>query len=368
MTRRFVCKVISAIAVCLGPMVPLHVMAAEPPAPPEVSSEEVDKAVDLAIAYLKSQQKEDGHINDVGSNDTAMTALALMALASVGNQPADHMPAGEVMQKALKFVLADERQESNGYFGQRDGSRMYGHGITTLMLSEMLGMGIDDEQDQRIRSRVQKAVDLILRAQQVKKSPREAGGWRYNPDSHDSDLSVSVWQLMSLRSAKNAGIDVPASAIQEAVDYLKRSNTRDGNNRARVEDISKSGFSYQPGSRDATYTMTSAGLLAMQVCGQYEATEVKEAAQWLADRKLDFKERFFFYGTYYYAQGMYQRGGQLASKARTNVESLLLARQRPDGSWQSEDGQERGAGGVYSTSLAILSLSVKYHFLPIYQR
>ena len=28
---------------------------------------------------------------------------------------------------------------------------------------------------------------------------------------------------------------------------------------------------------------------------------------------------------------------------------------------------ERGAGKVYSTALAILSLSVKYHFLPIYQ-
>lgn len=368
MTNRFTCHAIRGSAICLFALLSIQAMAAEPPAPREVSGEEVDKAVDLAVAYLKSQQKEDGHINDVGSNDTTMTSLSLMALASVGNQPTDHMPAGDVMRKALNYVLTDERQEANGYFGQRDGSRMYGHGITTLMLSEMLGMGVDDAQDQRIRSRVQKAVDLILRAQQVKKNPRETGGWRYNPDAQDSDLSVSVWQLMALRSAKNAGINVPAAAIQDAVDYLKRSNTRDRNSRARVEEISKSGFSYQPGSRDATYTMTSAGLLAMQVCGQYEATEVKEAAQWLADRKMDFKERFFFYGTYYYAQGMYQRGGQEASKARAAVESILLARQRPDGSWQSEDGQERGAGCVYSTSLAILSLSVKYHFLPIYQR
>lgn len=350
--------------------------AAEVPSPPAriVSPEEVDQAVQQAVTFLINQQKPDGSIRDNTSNETAMTALALMALASVGNVPADPSPAGEAMAKGLAFVLADGRQEKSGYFGQRDGSRMYGHGIVTLMLAEMLGMGVDDGQDQRIRQRCVKAIELILRAQQVSKKESEMGGWRYTPDARDADLSVSVWQVMALRSAHNAGIDVPGKAIQEAVEYLKRSSTADRRRpadagRPRTGDAApRAGFSYQPGTRNATFAMTAAGLLAMQVCGQYDAVEVAEAADWLVDHKLHTKERFFLYGTYYYAQGMYQRGGDYADKARATVESLLLTEQRPDGSWPSQDGQERSAGNVYTTSMAVLSLSVKYHFLPIYQR
>ena len=304
--------------------------AAEKPAVPlrDVTSDEVDKAVELAIAYLTSQQQASGLINDQRNNGVAMTSLALMAMASIGHQPSDATPAGQTMRKGLDYVLQDENQTANGYFGKQDGSRMYGHGISTLMLSELLGMGLDDAQDQRIRRSCQKAVDLILRAQQVKKSEREKGGWRYTPEARDADLSVSVWQVMALHSAKNAGIDVPGQAVQEAVDYLKRSNTKD-RSRPVGSGVAKSGFSYQPGTRDATFTMTAAGLLAMQVCGQYDAPEVVEAADWLADRKLDTKERFFFYGTYYYAQGMYQRGQEYAAKAGTNVEQILLAHQHP---------------------------------------
>ena len=86
---------------------------------------------------------------------------------------------------------------------------MYGHGITTLCLTEMMGMAVSKRQEARIRSVAQKAVTLIMRSQRVRKSnPKYRGGWRYTPDAHDSDLSISVWQLMALRSAKNAGLEV----------------------------------------------------------------------------------------------------------------------------------------------------------------
>ena len=108
---------------------------------------------------------------------------------------------------------------------------MYGHGITTLCLTEMMGMAVSKRQEARIRSVAQKSITLILRSQRVRKSnPKYRGGWRYTPDAHDSDLSISVWQLMALRSAKNAGLEVGKEAIEEAVRYLKRSyfSPRDG--------------------------------------------------------------------------------------------------------------------------------------------
>lgn len=67
-------------------------------------------------------------------------------------------------------------------------------------------------------------------------------------------------------------------------------------------------------------------------------------------------------------QGMHQRGGKVAEEAEEVVRTLLLDKQQPDGAWNSSSGEEQNAGKVYCTALAILSLSVKYHFLPIYQR
>ena len=100
----------------------------------------------------------------------------------------------------------------------KDGSRMYGHGITTLMLSEMLGMGVDAQQDELIRAKVPPGdrADSCAR-KKVPKNEANRGGWRYSPDTGESDMSVTVWQTMALRAAKNAGLDVPKSAIDDAV-------------------------------------------------------------------------------------------------------------------------------------------------------
>ncbi len=337
--------------------------------------DQVDRALERAIDFLLKLQQPDGSIFDsrsarpprVGRNSTAMTSLAVLAIASVGHQAGDDSPEGRALLKALNCVLDPRRiQELDGsvYFGGRDGSRMYGHGITTLMLAELLGMGVDREQDRRIRERLEPALRLILRAQAVKKQDRYKGGWRYYPTSPDADLSVTVWQVMALRSAKNAGIPVPADAIKEAADYIRRSY---GHARRGSSGTTPSPFAYQPGGR-AQYSTAAAGLLALQVCGYYDDPTVKGAAEWLFRQQPRWGTSWLFYGTYYYAQGMYQRGGKYAQRASRVVRDLLLPHQQPDGSWQAPSGQERTAGRVYATALAVLSLSVKYHYLPIYQR
>ena len=99
-----------------------------------------------------------------------------------------------------------------------------------------------------------------------------------------------------------------------------------------------------------------------------ETTLVAGAADWLLEHPPKWGERFFLYGTYYYAQGMYQRGGNHAETAERLVQDILLEKQQNDGSWQAQDGTESRAGKVYATAMAVLSLSVKYHYLPIYQR
>ena len=136
------------------------------------------------------------------------------------------------------------------------------------MLSEMIGMGGDDQTDDAIHDACQKAIDLIIRSQRVKKPAFVTGGWRYTPDAVESDLSKTVWQLMARRSAKNAGLDVPSSTIDDAIGYLVRSFTSpvDANGQPNQ---AINGFSYEANNDNPTFTMTAAGLLAMQVCGKY---------------------------------------------------------------------------------------------------
>jgi hypothetical protein len=323
----------------------------------------LDRACDQAIEFLLRNQRASGAITDRG-HELALTGLAIMALAALGVEPAEPTRRGRAMAAALEFVLDPRYQNDAGYFGSHDGSRMYGHGIVTLMLTEMLGMGATETQNERIHQALEGAVRLILSSQAVRKQRALQGGWRYAPGSADSDLSVTIWQLMALRSAKNDGLEVPGEAIEEALGYLRNSFT----GRRTPAGVGEGGFSYTPNQSRPSFTMTAAGLLAMQVCGQYDAPEVRAAADWLLQHEPRPSERYLFYGLYYYAQGMHQVGGEHAQRSSQVVSEMLLPRQRNDGSWMAPGGEERNVGLVYTTSLAVLSLSVRYHYLPIYQR
>ena len=362
------CKLAAlAIQLTAACFLALESPGAEPP--PALPPDRADAALRAGAAYLLRTQWPDGMIQEKDkreSHGVAVTALALMGLASLGHQPADKTSEGEAMRRALAFLLRPDLQLANGYFGQKDGSRMYGHGIVTLTLTELLGMGADKAQDALLRDRAQRAVSLILAAQRVRKhDPRFIGGWRYSPDAGDADLSVTVWQLMALRSAKNAGLIVPKEAIDAAVGYLRRSYLSPRDPQGKPTNP-KSAFGYVPG-QPPQFAMAAAGLLAMQVSGLHDAPEVAGATTWLREVPPVWEAGWFFYGTYYYAQAMHKRGGDTAREARDRVEAALLGHQEPDGSWAGADGSENGQGKVYCTAMALLSLSVRHHFLPIYQ-
>ncbi len=320
----------------------------------------VARSIDRGITYLASRVNDDGSITNSNRYATASTSMVIMALTAVGHQPTDLTPEGKVLRDAMRFILRDDRITQEGYFGRSDHSRMYGHGITTLMLCEMLGMGIDEAQDRVIRERAERAISLILKAQAVRKhSERYHGGWRYEPSSADADLSVTVWQVMALRAGKAAGIDVPAQAIDDAVAYLERSYKETGRKGAGT-----GGFGYEPGQQPR-YATTAAGLLAMQVCGRYEHEQVLGATRFLRDLGPQPRDQWFYYGSYYYAVGLDQAGKDHGDHAANRIWEALSREQRADGSWA---GRAQETDPVYATSLAILALSVRYHYLPIYQR
>ena len=60
-------------------------------------------------------------------------------------------------------------------------------------------------------------------------------------------------------------------------------------------------------------------------------------------------------------------GSRQARLARETVERIMLNLQKANGAWDGTNRNENDVGQIYCTSLAILSLSVESHSLPIKQ-
>jgi hypothetical protein len=66
-------------------------------------------------------------------------------------------------------------------------------------------------------------------------------------------------------------------------------------------------------------------------------------------------------------EGKEKEGDKFIDDSFKHVIDILESKQQRDGSWRGSGG-ESSAGQVYCTTMALLSMSVKYHYLPIYQR
>jgi len=223
------------------------------------------------------------------------------------------------------------------------------------MLAEVAGM-MEGADALMVRRALEDAIRLILQAQALAKNQRHAGGWRYQTNSRDSDLSVTGWQVLALRGAKDIGCDVPAEAIDQAIRYVKSCAARN-----------HEGFAYQPGNAQ-TATLTGTGITCLEVCGDHHSEEALGGAQWLIKHPLHERSSYFFYGVYYTGVGMFKIGGDIADKHHRHLVELLLPLQDDDGGWTPTHGTERQAGRIYATAAAVLALAVEYRYLPIYQR
>lgn len=310
----------------------------------------VDRAIDKALAYLKKTQETDGSWRGRTQKEPAITSLALMAFLSAGHVPGEG-PYAATIDKGIRWVVA--AQDKNGLIAGNDGLEMYHHGISTLMLAEAAGM-TDSKLARELKPCLEKAVDVVLKAQRngEKNSPQN-GGWRYLASGKDADISVTGWQILALRAAKNLGCDVPAEKINLALDYVRR-----------CQDPISGGFCYMPGGA-VSVACTGTCILALELCSKEHASrEALRGGGYLLRNSLDFKQQHFFYSVYYQSQAMFQLGKNYWNTFRPQLHKVLLEQQTASGSWNAGDG----LGANYGTAMAVLSLTVEYRLLPIYQR
>ncbi len=299
-----------------------------------------EAAIERGLRYLAGHQNPDGSWGN--RYPAAITALSLMAFMVKGHFP-HKGPYGRHLDRGLAWLVR-RGKEGGGYFGgTRQG--MYEHGLATLALSEVWGMTNREE----VRDVLKRAVAIILRSQ------NPAGGWRYQPQPIDDDISVTVMEVVALASAAEAGIFVPAQTIRKAIAYVKR-----------CQHPFEGGFGYKPGN-PPKLSSTAAGVLSLMMCGERKSKEVKKGLEYMRRRPdSEFSStQFYSYAHYYAVQAMYQAGEAYYQEWYPKIHDALLAKQREDGSWAGEGGE---SDPCYGTAMAILTLGVPYRFLPIYQR
>lgn len=312
---------------------------------PELT-EAADRAIDRGLQYLVTTQNSDGSwSNPDGQFRMAGTSLGLMAFMVKG-----HFPGfgryGASLDRAKDFLLEHDKRSPTGYAGG-----MYEHGLYTLALSELWGMTADSEDNRPIQVALERAVQVILRAQ----SP--LGGWRYHarPDS-GQDTSVTAMVFVSLASARQAGVLVPTETIDRVVGYL----------RDQVWNEKTGGFGYQ-GRDGTTIPCTGGGTYAAQLCGMRDTEWVQAAVRFLENSPKVFNEKeigHFFYAHYYAIQAMVQAGEERYATWYPKIRDALIALQRPDGSWE-----EHGSKAYpHATPMAIIILGTPHRYIPIYQQ
>ena len=299
-------------------------------------------SIDRGLAALAQMQDADGSFGgERYGKHAGITALGGIAFLADGNMPG-RGPYGRQVEGALNFVLRSA-QETGLIAADASQGPMYGHGFATLFLGEVYGM----TGDTRVREALVKAVRLIVATQNPE------GGWRYHPVPVDADVSVTICQIMALRSARNAGLSVPKATIDRAVAYVRQcQNPADG------------GFRYMLNSSGSAFPRSAAGVASLYYAGVYEDDALTKGLEYLLrqQRAVGDQGGHYFYGHYYAAQAMYLAGGRYWAGYYPQVRDELVGRQAPDGTWADSHGE------AYGTAMSLIILQVPNRLLPIFQR
>ncbi len=307
-------------------------------------------------------------------NDIAATGFGLLPFLAGG---ITHKPGKDPRQidysmtvkAGLSYLVA--KQGADGYLG----GDAYAHGIAAIALCEAYGM----TSDPLLKTPALKAVRYIEFAQDP-----AGGGWRYSPKT-PGDTSVTGWQVMALKSAQMAGINLYKTeghreplALERAKTFLNSVKSADGG-----------GYGYLPDGGE-TPAMTAVGLL----CQQYLGVGPRNPGLLRGAARLKIlppgKSGNIYY-EYYATQVMHHMGGDAweawnkgpAGDGKGGVRDELIGKQdslvnsaRPlaqklahqDGGWGPDAGSLNDGGRIMSTSLSLLTLEVYYRHLPLYRR
>lgn len=288
---------------------------------------------------------------DVGVS--ALALLAVLAQADPAHLPACHR-AAEWLESSID---AKGRVRTVGH------EHVYQQALATMALAEsarLLGRAGS-------YATARRSIDCL----EAHRNPGAA--WRYQPRDGNNDASVSSWCVAAYMACHDAGIEVPAASVGEALAWFdcvvdplvwRTGYTHRGEPSARQPGDHKARFPVELGE-----AMTAAALharlatgLRSQNLGRVCALLLDKPPAW-SPKELDF---------YYWLHGSLAFGWLDERTARpwtTALHKALLTGQRRDGaakgSWDPIDAWGHSGGRIYATAANVLSLSAPYRHGPL---
>lgn len=320
-------------------------------------SKESEDAVELGLKWLARHQQSDGSWSfqhgpdDPGTANCpqAATGLALMAFLGAGYTHKQGQYAPNV-ERGLRYLI--DQMDSGGTEGWLCGigiATMYTQGIGATALCEAYAM----TKDRALRRPAQQAITFIVNAQDP-----QGGGWRYRiPQA--GDTSVLGWQLMAIKSAISAELDVPSNVLVGATRFLESVESDDG---------AFAGYTNRRSSRPST---TAVALLCRMYLGRPQSHSGLKKGMDNISRWGPMPDEMYY--TYYATQAMHHWGGGQWTHWNSALRDQLVKRQAKKGdaagSWMTDSSHGAEMGGrLYTTCLSIMTLEVYYRYLPLYKR
>lgn len=335
-------------------------------------SAETERAVGLALDWFVRHQESDGRWtsrtfddrcgacggNGEVDSDAAMTGITLLCFLGAGHTHTADGPYKETVAKAIAWLLA--RQETSG--DVRRGETMYSQTVATVALCEALAM----TRDPKLAGPTRRAV-AFLDENALKRTPRGSGA-----KAVSDNTSVLGWQVMAIKSARRAGIEVSGVTNDAARSWLDY-----------VRDAARPGrYAYRRGDAPSP-AMTAEAMFVQQLLGHTrDEAAMKQSAEfiltaiprWTAasnppsprDAAGDPAPSTYYW--YYATLALFQHQGESWKTWNEALVPALLSNQHAQGpaagSWDPQDQWSRLGGRVYQTAICTLSLEVYYRYRP----
>ncbi|GHT25473.1 hypothetical protein FACS18942_00440 [Planctomycetales bacterium] len=355
------------------------------------SSASGENAVESGLAWLAAHQIKNGthqgswcfdfaescgQCSNSGTHGSriAATAAALLPFLGAGytfEGTAAENPYKNVVEDGLAYLLKSAKETGTGCDLQQATDRMYSQGIATMALCEAYAMCKRNPKPKRLSFVAQEAIRFIEEAQDP-----HTGGWRYDPRQSPGDLSVSAWQIMALKSAKNGGLNVSQPVIYGITDFLDL-----------VQDDGGRQYHYLPQNvrepmrgkgEDSKINSNATGLLLRMYTGWkpdekpleegVDAVALHGALKRDANGKIICNPYFVYYATLL----LHHYGGSNWNSWNRQIQELLVNSQSTGGheagSWYFPDYYCDKGGRLLNTSLALLILETPYRIMPLFRQ
>jgi hypothetical protein len=337
---------------------------------PAATAEEVRTALARALDHLAGKQEEDGSWPGYEQAGAGLAIQAFLGGKCIQKDYTAKLRAGlDYLRSQFTPAsgFADDpaaAAKEGGTFGT---TNMYQQAIATLGVIEAL-VDLDDRSLEPI---AEGAVQLILRAQNTDHKLEVLGGpipadsphygsWRYEPDYTDGDMSISAWQILTLRAAVNAGFAVPEAVFAAAAKYVRSMAGADGS------------FCYDV-VQDIGDSCCRAGMgaLALQLTGFAKDPLVARAIRYMQASgpvwNLEYPgEGYPFYYWYYGTRAMYLAGGEDWRVWKDYMCRFLIDHQNGNGGWDGAQAEDKESLESYRTALGALMLEFCCGQVPIY--